>query len=143
MRQILCVLVIAMMLAACKKDRNDDPLPEIASIAGKWRMTEVEKTENGKTSWYPVVYYDSPVYITFRFDGVILDNNGLPYCCGPDSLKINGVPFEIVPKADLPANPSCAFVDCATCPTWEITQSGDEMIVGACTTFPKYKYVRE
>jgi hypothetical protein len=143
MKQILFLLVISMMLSGCKKDRNEDPLPEVANIFGKWRLMEIEKTENGKTSWNPVVYYDEPTYLSFRYDGVILDNKGLPQCCGPDSLKINGVPFKIVPRSDLPLNPTCAYVDCAGCPVWDITQTGDEIIISTCATFPRHKYVRQ
>jgi hypothetical protein len=143
MKQILFLLAFSMMWSGCKKDSNDDPLPEVAGIAGKWRHTETEKTENGKTSWSPVVNYDEPTYISFRYDGVIVDNEGLPQCCGPDSLKINGVPFKIVPKSDLPVNPACAYVDCVGCAIWEITQTGDELIISTCGTFPRHKYVRQ
>jgi hypothetical protein len=142
MKQILFLLAFSVMLLNCKKDRND-PSPEVAGIVGRWQLTEIEKTENGQKTWLSAVYYDQPTYLNFRNDGVLLDGKELPYCCAPDSLNVNGVPFKVVPKADLPVNPTCALVDCATCPTWNIQQNGDEMIVESCATFPRHKYVRK
>lgn len=141
MKQILSLLIILTFLSGCKKD--NDALPQIEDIVGKWRLTEMERTENGQTTWKEIAPNDKPYYFSVRFDGVLLDEKDLPVCCAPQSLTVNGFPFKIEPKAAVPVNPLCAAVSCAQCPNWEIEQNGDEMIITTCSSFPRSRYVRE
>jgi hypothetical protein len=142
MREILFLLVILMIFSACKKD-GPDPAPEIESIVGKWRLKALEKTEDGQKIWEEINIGAEPSYISFRFDGVLLDHKGLPFCCQPDSLTLNGNPFKIVPKAKLPDNPVCSVINCATCPNWEIQQNGNEITIASCLNFVGRKYEKE
>jgi len=141
MKQILSLLTILTFLSGCKED--NDTLPQIEGIVGKWRLTEMGRTENGQTIWSEIDTNDKPNYFSVRFDGVLLDDKNLPLCCAPQSLTVNGFPFKIEPKAAVPVNPLCAAVSCAQCPSWEIEQNGDEMIITTCNGFSRSKYVRE
>lgn len=136
MKRILYILLIPFLLLNCKQEPA--PLPAIKEIVGKWRLEATEKTVNGQKVWEKVSD-DSPSYLTFRFDGVPLDGKGLPLCCAPDSLVVNGTPFKIKPLAKVPANPSCATVYCFSCPSWNLEQKGNELILASECEFQNYR----
>ena len=142
MKKLLFALMISLVLVACKKD-NSEPEPEIAAIVHKWKYAAYEKTVDGKKIWVPAD--GEPNYISFRFDGLILGSNGLPPCCSPKAYYLNGVLFEIKPKATVPINVQCNFVDCIGCDTWDIEQTGNELIISLCEPFAdrRAKYIME
>ena len=142
MKKLLFALMISLVLVACKKD-NPEPEPEIAAIVHKWKYAAYEKTVDGKKIWVPAD--GEPNYISFRFDGLILGSNGLPPCCSPKAYYLNGVLFEIKPKATVPINVQCSFVDCIGCDTWDIEQTGNELIISLCKPFAdrRAKYIME
>ena len=110
-------------------------------LVAKWRLVAYERTENGKKVWKEADP-QYPSYLSFRFDGVVLDSKDLPYCCAPGALNINGKLFEIKPQANIPDNPMCALVDCIGCPIWNITLTGDEFILNLCGIGSVTKYTR-
>ncbi|CAG5000003.1 hypothetical protein DYBT9275_02364 [Dyadobacter sp. CECT 9275] len=138
---IIVWVLVSVVFWNCKKDKEETPLP-FESIVGRWRADAVENTVNGQKVWEKVLYTD-PYYFSFRDDGVILDSRGLPACCSPDSLKVNGVAFKIIPQSGLPDNPACAYVDCVGCPSWDIQQNGDEIIISYCYGVQRAKFIRE
>ncbi|MCF2517680.1 hypothetical protein [Dyadobacter sp. CY351] len=141
MKKLFFALMISLTLVACKED-DPEPQPEIATIADTWKQTAYEKTVDGKKVWIPVD--GEPTYISFRFDGVVLDGKGLPLCCPPDAYYVNGVLFEVKPKAEVPVNNVCMTVDCIGCATWDIEQTGDEMILTYCKPVNmKLKFIRQ
>lgn len=142
MKKLLIALMISHVLVACKKDAPE-PEPEIAAIVHSWKLTAYENTVDGKKIWVPVD--GEPYYFSFRFDGLILDSNGLPVCCSPKAYYLNGVLFEVKPKAEVPVNVQCGLVDCISCDTWNIEQTGNELIVSLCEPFAarRSKYIRD
>ena len=142
MKKMLFALMISLVLISCKKD-DPEPEPEIAAIAHRWKLTAYEKIVDGKKIWVPID--GEPDYISFRFDGLILDSNGLPPCCSPRAYYLNGVLFEVKPKAEVPTNSYCISVDCIGCDTWDIEQTGNELIISLCEPFTdrRSKYIRE
>lgn len=142
MKRYLYILLIPFLFLTCKKEPA--PLPAIQEIVGRWRLDAMEKTVNGQKVWEKVSF-NSPAYLAFRFDGVILDGEGLPACCAPDSLVVNGTPFKIKPKAKVPENPQCHFVDCALCPSWDLEQKDNELIITSrCDVLNfRYRYLRD
>lgn len=141
MKQILFLLFIIVM-CGCTADRTE-PLPQIKDVVGTWQLTELGRSENGETIWSEIETADKPHFFSIRFDGVLLDDKDLPLCCAPQSLKVNGVPFTIEPKAAVPVNPLCIAVSCMQCTNWQIEQTGDQMIITTCGSSPKSKYVRK
>lgn len=134
----LLYFLLFLSMAHC---RDKNVAPEILQpLVGKWRLVAYERVENGRKVWKEVDP-QSPSFVSFRFDGVVLDSKELPYCCPPSALNINGKEFKIVPKAAIPENPVCAYVDCIGCAAWEIEWSGDEFILDLCG-WSKSKYVR-
>lgn len=144
MKRCLYILLIPFFFLNCKKEKDFAPLPAIKEIVGRWRLDAVEKTVNGQKVWEKVTY-DPPSYLAFRFDGVILDENGLPACCAPDSLVVNGTSFKIKPQAQVPENPQCHLVDCAICSYWDLEQKGNEIILTPSCQFLNHRqrYLRE
>lgn len=135
----LLYLLLFLSMAQC---RDKNVTPEILQpLVAKWRLVAYERVENGKKVWKEVDS-QSPSFVSFRFDGVVLDSKNLPLCCPPTTLNINGKGFEIIPKLAIPENPVCALVDCIGCATWEITLTGDTFILGDCAITLKREYVR-
>ncbi|QRR01390.1 hypothetical protein [Dyadobacter sandarakinus] len=138
MKQLLLSFSLLLVLFACKKD-SPTPEPEIKDIVGKWKVTAHEQKVNGTNSWVPV--NGAPYYLVIRNDGLILDLNGCPNCA-PKSYYVNGVLFEAKQKE--PVSSQCPIVDCIGCATWDIDQTGDELIVTLCDpTGTRTKYIRE
>ncbi|GAB3167815.1 hypothetical protein GCM10027291_15350 [Telluribacter humicola] len=94
---------------------------------GQWKLVAHEQTLNGVTQWVDVPN-DQKNTLHFRYDGVVLNDKGLPKCCGPSALRIDGQHFKIEPKEPLPNNPDCALIFCGTCEEWNILVQGDEFI---------------
>jgi len=144
MKLIIISVILSAILFGCKKSNpsSHDPDPAIKMIVGKWKRVAYEKTVNGKKTWEEVDKDSQYNFMIFRYDGVILDSNGLPSCCAPAQYYVNGVVFKVVPKSEVPVNPSCAFVDCVGCASWNIEQTGNELILELCLNFPRSKFVR-
>ena len=144
MKRLLYVPILVMMLLGCKSNENDSVAAQSAalqSIFGKWLMTETEQVVNGKLVWTKATTL-TPVYLSFSPEGVLLDSDGLAFCCGPDELYVNGSNIKIDQKAKLTYfNEACATVNCIGCPTMDIEQSGHEMIVSYCQG-GRVKYIR-
>ncbi|MPR33739.1 hypothetical protein [Salmonirosea aquatica] len=147
MKRYLYIFLLPLLLLNCKKESEPAPLPAIEEIVGKWRLDAVEKTVNGQKVWEQV---SGPVpiftyYLVFRFDGVILGEKGLSWCCSPETLIVNGTSFKIKPKAKVPTNPQCAYVDCISCPSWDLEQRDNELILTSACEFLNYRhrYLRE
>jgi len=134
------LIFIAVLLAAatgCKKDKADH-LAKIEGIVGRWKVTEIEDSQNGKMIWQKA---HSAGFISFRTDGTVVDNNENLICCAPDMLTIDGVTIKL-PPATGPTSPSCSSIKCAGCSNWEIEQHGDEIIITMCNS-PRIKYARD
>jgi len=142
MKKLLFALMISLVLVACKKD-YPDPEPEIAGIVHRWKRIAYENTVNGEKVWVPID--GEPDYISFRFDGLILGSDGLPPCCAPKAYYLNGVLFEVKPKAEVPVNMQCISVDCIGCDTWDIEQTENELTISLCEPFTarRSKYIRQ
>ncbi len=132
------ILLLFLLFLGCKKD--PEPSPIIKEIVGRWRLVATEYTENGKTTRTEAT---TASYLIFRFDGLIVDKDGLPGCCAPGSLIVNGAPFQIKPLAPVPRNDACARTSCAACDHLDLTQDRDTLI-SSSSCFGDYKgfYVR-
>ncbi|RDB05115.1 hypothetical protein DVG78_14630 [Runella aurantiaca] len=126
-------------MAQCR-DKNVAP-ETLQPLVGKWRLVAYERIENGNKVWKEADP-QSPSFLFFRFDGVVLDSKELPLCCPPNALNINGKEFTIIPKSALPENPTCAYVDCIGCALWEIKLTEDTFILDDCGISLKREYVR-
>ena len=142
MKQLIYALLLYILLFGCKKDPT--PLPAIQEIVGRWRLDAMEKTVNGQKVWEKVDD-TSPAYLAFRFDGVVLDSKGLPWCCSPDTLVVNVTPFKIKPQAEVPSNPQCALIDCLSCSSWYLEQKENELtLTSKCESLNyRHRYLRE
>lgn len=142
MKRYLYILLLPLFLLNCKKEPT--PLRAIKKIVGRWRLDAVEKTVNGQKVWEKVSF-DSPSYLVFRFDGVILDEKGFPWCCSPNTLVVNGTPFKIKPQDKVPTNPQCALINCYSCPSWNLEQKENELVLASECEFQNYRsrYLRE
>lgn len=139
MRQLLIFIFITIAASACKKD---DPDNQLNMIAGSWEPVAREELVDGKYVWKdvpPASHY----ILTFRPDGLITDVNGLPHCCGPNSLSIDGNLIKIIPKGKVPYNAMCELVNCIACETLVIETHSDEMIIVSACGGSKTKYVRK
>ncbi len=137
MKQLLLLIAVLLMCISCKKDAPE-PDPEVAWLVGNWQEIAREQTVDGELQWEAV---QQGAFLTFRFDGVLLNEKGLPACCGPTAFNINGVDYPIVPKAKIEENPACSLVDCFPCATWDLEQNGNELILSPCLG-PRTKYVK-
>ncbi|WP_439555718.1 hypothetical protein [Dyadobacter sp.] len=144
MKRLLYFTLFLTVLISCKKDSMDAALNGIAvasPIAGKWRLSQIERASVDNRNEWEYVAASQVDTIGFREDGVVLQADGLPMCCAPKSLIINGVLMDIKPQSPIPANGICATVSCVYCPVWEITVTGNELIVSSCLK-QRRKYIR-
>lgn len=140
MKKLILFVFVLLALVNCKN--NGPELKNVDSLTGKWRLiSNGQRTSAGQTVWEDVPL-DKTHRFSFRSDGVILDQNSLPSCCAPKSLRVNGAFFTIKPKMPLPINPMCAAVNCAPCETWDIAQQGNEITIISCGSLQS-KYVRD
>ena len=144
MKRLMYALLLPFLLLNCKKERELAPLPAIKEIVGRWRLDAMEKTVNGQKVWEKVTS-DPPSYLTFRFDGLLMDEKGLPWCCSPNTLVVNGTPFKIKPQDKVPTNPQCALINCYSCPSWNLEQKENELVLASECEFQNYRsrYLRE
>ena len=91
MKRILYALLLPILLVGCKKHDFEIP-PTIKELVGKWRLQAVEKTVNGQTVWEEVPAADVSTF-TIRFDGVILDKDGLPPAVDWANIALMGYPM--------------------------------------------------
>ena len=83
--------------------------------------------------------------VSFRHDGVILNSSGLPNCCAPKAYQVNGEWFVVNKDTAKEVSEQCGPVDCMGCPTWNILETNDELIVfsGCEPRVLTKKYFRE
>jgi hypothetical protein len=142
MKNLLLALTFTLVLIACKSD-NPKPAMEIEGIVGSWKYVATEKIVNEIPTWVAV---NGEPNVTFRQDGVIIDSRlGVPNCCAPKAYTVNGLWFKIKNETAQEISEQCGLVDCVGCPTWNITQTGDELIVlsGCEPRIIVSKYIRE
>ena len=125
MKNLLLALMFALVLIACKSD-NPKPAMEIEGIVGSWKYVATEKIVNEIPTWVAV---NGDYNVTFRQDGVIIDSRGLPNCCAPKAYQVNGLWFKIKNETAQEIFKQCGPVDCTGCRTWNIVQTGDELII--------------
>ncbi|SDH04326.1 hypothetical protein SAMN04487996_12781 [Dyadobacter soli] len=143
MKRLLYIPLILVWLLSCKKDSFDDLAPNAAfsGVTGVWHAIEIERSSlDNKSTWEPIAAAKSDSLI-FRGDGVVLNVDGTPRCCAPATMIINGQLVDVKPQTALPNNAQCEKLNCVTCPTWEISLSDDQLIIGTCNA-PRMKYVR-
>jgi hypothetical protein len=141
MTRLLLSILIILAFAGCRKENNPIPLEEIASIVGKWRVVEYRQVRGDSTTTQQVPKQNSWVY-EFRYDGVVLNENGYVPCCLPSLYFLNGNEFKPKPAKPAELDPSCAYSLCAACPEMKITQtSPDSLTIETCqgsfTTFAR------
>ena len=137
MKTIFYFLIFVVWLS-CKE--KNIPAPILKPLVGKWRLVANEYLENGQKIWRNAG--KQSYIISFRFDGVILQEDGLPVCCGPISLSINGENYRISPQENLPVNPTCFLVDCVGCDVWDIALTDDSFILDVCKIGARSKFER-
>ncbi|MCE6991638.1 hypothetical protein [Dyadobacter sp. CY323] len=144
MKRLLYISLILTVLFACKNDSMDtldNPAAFASTISGTWKLVAVERSSiDNKNVWEPVPAAQADTLI-FRGDGLILYGDGSPRCCAPKSLVINGNLMDIKPQTAIPANPLCARVNCVYCPSWDLSLTGNQLIISSCLGF-REKYVR-
>ncbi|WP_159470631.1 hypothetical protein [Dyadobacter sp. 3J3] len=139
MKRLFYIPLLLILLLNCKKDKIDTQPDEIMKpLVGKWHLTETEETVNGKKMWVPVTL--TTVYVTFRFDGILLDEKEMVGCCATKIYNINNTKFEVIPRAAVPYY-DCSTVYCAACPSYDIEFNGNEMIISRCNS-ARSKYIR-
>lgn len=141
MKGLLYIALIFTGVFGCKsEDANVKLPPSVAELGGPWKLIAEEQGFVGQSAWVDVKQ-DSAYNIIFRSDGLLLNAKGLPACCAPTSLTINGIFFEIKPSGQLAPNPECTSVKCTNCPLWDIQIAGSEMTITKCKDV-KRKYLR-
>ena len=137
-------LLIICLLFAFLQCKNEDiePLQNISSIVGKWRVVEYWRTSGDSTITQTVSKEKSWVY-EIRSDGIILNENGNKPCCLPPKYFLNGKEFEPKPAKKVELDPICALSLCATCPELRITQtSPDSITIETCPGYATV-FIRE
>lgn len=134
MSKLSLVFLVLLVFLQCRKDDKVDPepIPEIASIVGKWRVTNYIQTVGDSLFTSPVAKENSLLFV-FRFDGVLVNENGYMPCCLPQKYFLNGNLFEAKPLAPVEYDPGCKYVDCAGCAEMTIKRpTADSLLIETC-----------
>lgn len=113
-RSLSAIFLLTIALVACKKKEDPAPYPGIERLMGKWRLVAYETIEKEERVWKEIEGEGRYEFMV-RYDGVILNQEGLPACCVFPYYFINGVRFEVVPGEPVKENPQCALIDCLFC----------------------------
>ncbi|MFC6193988.1 hypothetical protein ACFP1I_20405 [Dyadobacter subterraneus] len=143
MKRFFYFPLLFILLLGCKKDKIDTQPDEIMKpLVGKWYLAEVEQLVNGEKVWVPFVGYEK-IFMNFRFDGILLDENGKTFCCVPQIYNINNTRFEVKPRAAVSYSANCSTTNCgvAFCSIYDITVSSEEMTISNCNSF-KSRYLK-
>ncbi len=110
---------------------------------GKWELVAYETMEDGERVWKETEG-DSGYKFMFRFDGVILDSEGLPACCTLPYYFVSGVRFDVVPGAPVKDNPRCSLIDCLPCAEANYDLQEDGSLIYYCNPSGlRMKYERQ
>lgn len=139
MKNVVWIFFLLVGIFSCKEKQLTPE--EIQPLVGKWKLDAIEPAGDVK-KWEPVASKDGYVF-EIRYDGVILDANGLPACCVPSYLVYQGNKFTIEPKEKLAPNPSCALVLCMACDTWYLEIENGQLITNAsCNSGGRNRFTR-
>lgn len=132
MNKIALFVLALVAFGQCKKS-DLEPVPEIASIVGKWKVTAYSQAVGDSLITKPVPEGESMAMV-IRHDGVIADGQGRQGCCSPRKYSFNGK--EFIPKPAATVDPSdCSLVLCKGCPDMQITtpMSDPNVLLVACS----------
>ena len=138
MKNVVWVFFLVLGIFSCKEKQLTPE--EIQPLVGKWKLDAIEQAGDAK-KWESITSKDGYVF-EIRYDGVILDANGLPACCVPSYLVYQGNKFTIEPKAKLAPNPSCALVFCNACDTWYLEIENGQLITNLCNSGGRNRFTR-
>ncbi|KAA6438334.1 hypothetical protein FEM33_16700 [Dyadobacter flavalbus] len=127
-------ILIFLAFVQCRESRKADPepLPEIAAIAGKWRVIGYSRA-SGDSLITDTVARENAVFYMFRYDGVLVNEKGFRPCCLPQNYFLNGKFFEAKPLKPVEFDPACQNVYCAGCPEMAITTpAADNLLIETC-----------
>ena len=127
MKEFTFLILLVLFFTNCKNNNDPKPLPEVAGIAGKWRLTEQTYLSGDSTITVDILS-SAQKDIFIRYDGVMLID-GYAACCVPKKYLINGKLFNVVPKEEILVYAIC---DCVGCDELVISQTGDTMITTFC-----------
>lgn len=135
------MILLGFATTNCKKEVPEIP-QEISGIVGKWRTVEYTQFMGDSIVTGSIPKELSRVII-FRFDGVMLEENGKQTCSTPNIYLLNDQLIEIKPQTPVPTTMDCTGMTSVPCPEhYKITQiSTDEIATEYCSV--KLKYVRE
>ena len=134
----LLFFLVTVILWSCDEKRLAPD--EIKPVVGKWMLNSVKQGGDAK-QWELITPKDATVF-EIRYDGVVLDADGLPACCAPKYLVYQGKKFTVEPKKKLAPNPSCALVLCLACDTWYLELENGQLITDLCNTGVRSRYTK-
>lgn len=136
----LSYLLLILLAIGCQKQKG--VLPQQAKkLVGKWEPIAREITlGNGVKEWKSLDSIPNKRGFVFRSNGVFLDWDGKPACCGPTGkFTINGEAF--FPKIDKKAD--CSLVLCIsaslTCQNHQLQIDKNELIWSRCGDRSRYR----
>lgn len=142
MNRTIRLILLGLALTSCKKDAPEEIPREISGIVGTWRSVEYTKFM-GDSIDTGLIPKELSRVIIFRFDGVMLEENGMQPCGTPSTYLLNGQLVEIKPHAPIPTTMDCRGMTSVPCPEhFKITQkSANEIVTEYCSV--RLKYMRE
>ena len=125
------VLALWALLLGCHRVEKVSP-EALKPLVGRWQLVAYEQNQGGVTTWVEVPAAEASILLV-RYDGVLLNGQGLPWCCAPPTIQLNGTLIEIIPRAEVPRNPTCDLVDCMGCATLDLDLDADTLLLTNCS----------
>ncbi|GAB2802730.1 hypothetical protein GCM10027275_56240 [Rhabdobacter roseus] len=124
------VLALLALLLGCRREQEVSP-EALKPLVGRWQLVAYEQNQGGVRTWVEVPAAEALI-LQVRFDGVLLDGQGLAWCCAPPAIQLNGTLIDIIPRAEVPRNLICDLADCMGCATLDLDLDADTLLLTSC-----------
>jgi hypothetical protein len=135
---ILFLSLLSTTVWSCKEDSSINAYPvALQKITGKWEPIASRSMLGGR--WIADTSYN---VLSFRYDGLLMNELSEPECCTPSWYIINKDTVDVTRKDRFKPNLNCELVDCAvTCQFLWMSVVRDTLILSDCGGISR-KYLR-
>lgn len=128
LKNLSCILLTMIIMAACKKD-SPDPESSLNLIAGDWKKTA--QWNKDANDWTAIPETEQEI-VRFRNDGLQVNENDEAFCCITYEYTINRVAVKLNIEGDIPYISGCEAMLCYACQKLDMKVEDNTLIIADC-----------